>query len=381
MNSAKLLLDEPIIALNPRIARVLGVDAALFLQQLHFRSRGATHADGWWRVQRCDERAWVCWSSEGKGIDLPLGRAGNIGAEPAFRRVVDLLLLKGLIDARQLEKNKWNRSYFYSINYRSFDANFPDDSYSAPRNKEKSRSNVSGEKYKRIEHRRFDKSTSRYNKTPRSNHDKTLPQLDTKKIEKERELGCDAEPNDPADGLSLRELLSMFISKRVGDDTNRDRRRIAEIFALVERGDVTQGEVETLARDPGIHYPSELLVKVRALRSRNIEEAEHVRMEAVETGVELLRTRSEASWRRRVELVSAYLRSCPAASIGGYSALAATSSIAKPLRTAVQAAIEAREVSYGPIGSMVVQLIEKVALRLPPDTDSYIPKDDFKSEI
>jgi hypothetical protein len=91
---AKLLPEAPLLVL-PSLAVAVGLNDAIVLQQLHYRSR--VSADGWWRAgfkELC--REFPFWS------------------EATIKRTLTSLRQAGFVEARQLGTDRANR---YRIDY------------------------------------------------------------------------------------------------------------------------------------------------------------------------------------------------------------------------------------------------------------------------
>lgn len=242
--SHKLLLDEPVIALHPRVARELGPESAILLQQLHFRSRGQSHAGGLWTVVHKGDESWVSWSTEGRQFDIPLARVGPGNGEAAYRRVVDCLVREGLIHVSQLLKSNWNRSNFLRLDYAAFSARFHDSGDEAPLRAD--------ETYGSTDLGRTGSNASE----------------STAHLQKELEK----DTRESVSTNSLSSILDPFVSRRNGDDPNRDRRRLREVEKLVSDGDLTLEDVQKLASDATVCFASSLVERSRELaKARRLE--------------------------------------------------------------------------------------------------------------
>lgn len=109
-HTGKLLFDEPPIAVAPTLVRLLGMGAALFLQQLHyFLAQKAKNpaANSTWFI---DQRYWVRWSMEEIMRQVPIGKS----AAP-YKKVIAELRQLGILLVEQHAKEAWQRTNYYAI--------------------------------------------------------------------------------------------------------------------------------------------------------------------------------------------------------------------------------------------------------------------------
>lgn len=106
---SKKLIDERAILLFPSLAKSIGLNNSIFLQQLHFwcdiadeLGYGKLHNGERWVYKTAKE-----WHEK----DFPFWSVVTI------RRIINNLHDSGLIHAMYLDDDKWNRTLFYRINY------------------------------------------------------------------------------------------------------------------------------------------------------------------------------------------------------------------------------------------------------------------------
>lgn len=349
MNGQKLLREEPFVAINLRLARELGLEAAAVLQQLHFRlSLGRSDTAGRWIVAASEGRNWLCWSSEGRASDLPLGSTEHPSGESAFRRVIALLAQHGLIDVKQVQKARWNRANFFAINYQAFD-----------------------EKFQRVE------PLISANRSEKTNDTNALvsgssirPKLPTlvakeKELKEERELDqFRPERNDS----SLWTILSAFISKRVGDDPVRDRKKCALVERICTQNGIDLPALKEIADDPRIQFSGQLLRRVEEVvaERRARHQLAHQQVIAHHTAAQL--EANSAEQQQREHAAQATLRML------GDEALVAlanqTAAAAPPsMQRRVAAHILNREIGAMPFRAFIVKTISRQAVSRSPPAD------------
>lgn len=106
---SKKLIDERAILLFPSLAKTIGLNNSIFIQQLHFwcdiadeLGYGKLHNGERWVYKTAQE-----WHEK----DFPFWSVVTI------RRIINNLHDLGLIHAMYLDDDKWNRTLFYRINY------------------------------------------------------------------------------------------------------------------------------------------------------------------------------------------------------------------------------------------------------------------------
>src|SRR5438046_178015 len=86
--TSALLVDEPVLLVQPRLAVLLGLDAALFLQQVHYWLRRSAHL--------IDGRPWIYNSYPAWRKQLPFWSEDQLG------RLVGRLRQTGVLLTAQL---------------------------------------------------------------------------------------------------------------------------------------------------------------------------------------------------------------------------------------------------------------------------------------
>ncbi len=111
--SAVLLYDEPPIAVSPTLCRILGVQEAVFLQQLHFRLSLKKADPVTYERYRVDGMDWVYWTYDQLLREIPIGKSND-----PHKRIIKRLRQMGILLVRQLKAAEWDRTNYYSIDYR-----------------------------------------------------------------------------------------------------------------------------------------------------------------------------------------------------------------------------------------------------------------------
>jgi|GEM_PF-4705895 len=311
--SHKLLLDEPIIAIHPRVARELGPEAAILLQQLHFRSRGQSHPKGLWTVIQRGEDSWVSWAPEGRAFDVPLARAGVGGGEAAFRRVVDLLVREDLIYVSQLLKSSWNRCNFLRLNYEAFAARFIETDSAAARG---------------------DETLDSMNARSVCSNDREFTKHKGKELEEKK--------RESTQDVALSSILDPFVSQRNGDDPNRDRRRLRELEKLVQDGDLTIDDVRQIASDPAVCFATALVERGKALAKARRQTAYDVAQAVRKAADNAHQTNASNLQKQRVDEMRQVVEQLPASDLESLCAVVAARLPSAAIRDRVLVAVRAR---------------------------------------
>lgn len=101
--SSLLIPSQPLIVI-PELAALIGLSAAIVLQQIHFWLERATH-------EARDGRAWIYNNFEEWRCDFPFWKPRNI------RRIVKTLVDLKLVDVAQVNKSRGDMTNWYSVNY------------------------------------------------------------------------------------------------------------------------------------------------------------------------------------------------------------------------------------------------------------------------
>jgi TFIIE alpha subunit len=100
---SSLLFDEPPLVVSPTLARVIGLQEAIVLQQIHYwAAHSKTVHDG---------RRWVYNTYEEWAVQFPFWKPESI------RKIVANLRDERLIDIEKLSSDRANRTNYYAINY------------------------------------------------------------------------------------------------------------------------------------------------------------------------------------------------------------------------------------------------------------------------
>lgn len=110
-----LLFNDPPIAISPTLCRLISLQVAVFLQQVHYWLQHKASAPDRYRDDLIDGRYWVYWNYEQLQKAIPLGRS----IEP-HKRVIKELSSLGILLVEQHRASGWDRTNFYSIDYERF---------------------------------------------------------------------------------------------------------------------------------------------------------------------------------------------------------------------------------------------------------------------
>lgn len=111
MNGSRLLIEESPLQVLPSLAKAIGLNEAIFLQQLHYRVRVARH--------EADGKLWVKRSVEEWGEEMPFWSL------PTIRRIISALKAKNLVLSRDdLNDHPFDRTTAYAIDYGALNALF-----------------------------------------------------------------------------------------------------------------------------------------------------------------------------------------------------------------------------------------------------------------
>lgn len=102
--SSKLLIEEPPLQVLPSLAVKIGLNEAIFIQQLHYRLQSSNHFH--------DGKKWIYDTYEEWQKKLPFW------SSPTVKRIVSSLRDRGLIETtNEYNKMKIDNTLWYSINY------------------------------------------------------------------------------------------------------------------------------------------------------------------------------------------------------------------------------------------------------------------------
>jgi len=99
----KLLIDEEPLQVLPGLAVAIGLNDALFLQQLHYWLRRSDHEH--------DGKRWVYNTYEEWKDQFPFWSLDTM------QRIAKRLVDRGLVEIHQFTKMDWDRKNWYAINY------------------------------------------------------------------------------------------------------------------------------------------------------------------------------------------------------------------------------------------------------------------------
>ena len=99
----KLLISESPLVLQPKVAKILGLNEAIFMQQIHYWLQRSTH--------EINGLKWVYNSYDALQKQFPFWSVRTI------KSVVKGLQRRELLFIGHFHKNRWDKTNWYSINY------------------------------------------------------------------------------------------------------------------------------------------------------------------------------------------------------------------------------------------------------------------------
>lgn len=105
--SSRLLIDESPLQVLPTLATAIGLNEAIFLQQVHYWLKMSTHEH--------DGRRWVYNTLDAWHEQFPFFTMSML------RRTIDELRRRGLLLAENYNESKQNRTLWYSIDYQALE--------------------------------------------------------------------------------------------------------------------------------------------------------------------------------------------------------------------------------------------------------------------
>lgn len=107
-----LLYNEPPIAISPTLAKEFGLNAAVFLQQLHYWTEEKLRNPDRYRDSWVNGYFWTY-----NTIDEWLTQLPFIGSKPTFKRMISELQEKGILVVECHNKAGFDKTSWYRINY------------------------------------------------------------------------------------------------------------------------------------------------------------------------------------------------------------------------------------------------------------------------
>lgn len=102
---SNMLINEQPLLFSPTLAKVLGsIEAAVFLQQLHFWLGISQH--------RHEGKTWVY-----NNIDQCIEMVRGTIKKRTLERIISDLKTRNLLIVKQLHSNKWDKTNYFAINY------------------------------------------------------------------------------------------------------------------------------------------------------------------------------------------------------------------------------------------------------------------------
>jgi hypothetical protein len=106
--TSRLLIDESPLQVLPSLATAIGLNEAIFLQQVHYWLKMSTHEH--------DGRRWIYNTLDAWHEQFPFFTMSML------RRTIDELRRRGLLLAENYNESKQNRTLWYSIDYEALEA-------------------------------------------------------------------------------------------------------------------------------------------------------------------------------------------------------------------------------------------------------------------
>lgn len=220
MNGSRLLIDEQPLQVVPSLACKMGLNRAMFLQQLHYWLQKSKHVR--------DGRSWVFNTYEGWHEQFPFWSA------QAIKKIVLQLEARGIIETTdRYNKRGTDRTKWYTIDYDALNALFVDeDEAEGPEDSEGAESNDEGAESNALEGA---ESTERYQRVPETNNrDSDLQSGDGRASQP-------APTNDEVKPVPMGKHAVAFLMDRLKESraagahppplTNRQRGEYGEFFA------------------------------------------------------------------------------------------------------------------------------------------------------
>ncbi len=107
-----LLYDEAPIAISPTLARVFGLNAAVFLQQVHYWAEEKRRNPERYRDSFVNGHTWVY-----NTIDEWLEQMPFLGSKATFKRMLSELQEKGVLVIERHNKAGFDKTSWYRLNY------------------------------------------------------------------------------------------------------------------------------------------------------------------------------------------------------------------------------------------------------------------------
>jgi len=320
--SDKVLVGGQTIALSPILARAVGLEEALVLQQLFFRMRCAnSDPQRRWICVAHQGRTYVGWNDIGRQEDLLLSKY-------PYRRVFNNLRKLGVVhDAQHLEQ-PFDQRIFLSINFVRLRTICPECAISM------------GEKND-MEVRTTDLSKQ---------HDHSLS-LGNRDREQERELRVSP---------SLDKLISE-VAALAGtgprDNGLRDKKCVERIRQMIESGIVGAEDLETIVRSPHTKFPSEveeaLLRRVKAV-NECLQAVARAELSATE---QLDKQRAAELEKKQSDQAKQFLAFCPDHTLQLIVDEIRQLNVAPALVSRAIAAVTARGVGHVPASTLVMRVL------------------------
>jgi hypothetical protein len=105
---SKLLIDEEPLQVLPSLAARIGLNEAIFLQQLHYWLKKSKHEH--------DERKWIYNTFGEWQAQFPFW------TERTLQRIVKNLVRMELVKVYKFNKSNWDRTNWYTIKYDNIDS-------------------------------------------------------------------------------------------------------------------------------------------------------------------------------------------------------------------------------------------------------------------
>lgn len=320
--SDKVLVAGQTIALSPMLARAIGLEEALVLQQLFFRMRwGSSDPQRRWICAEHHERIYVGWNDRGREEDLLLSKY-------PYRRVLSNLRSLGLVHEAQHLEQPFDQRLFLSIDFVGLRTICPECRFSIVANS--------------------DMDVSLKDCSKQELRSQSLSKRDREK-ERERESN-----------LSLEFLMSK-VTALAGtgpkDNRDRDKKCADRIRQMVESGEVTLEDFAQIVQSPHVKFPSEIEA---ALTRRAKVAAEHlasVAREEASAAEQHCEQRTRALEQQQAARAKQFLAYCSDSTLHTIAEEIRQLNAAPALAARAVAAVAAREVGHIPARELVIRVL------------------------
>lgn len=320
--SDKVLVGGQTIALSPVLARAIGLQEALVLQQLFFRMRwGNSDAQRRWICAVHRNQIYVGWNDRGREEDLLLSKY-------PYRRVLTNLRTLGLVREAQHLEQPFDQRLFLTIDFHRLQTICPECPISI------------------VEKNDVDVSASDTSKSSARS-----PSLSKRVGEKEREKDA---PN------SLEVLMSK-VAELAGtgpkDNRLRDKKCAERIRQLVESGAVGSDDLAVILNSPHVKFPSQIEAALAAKAKAVAEQFAAIARTEISSAEKYCEQRTRAVEQQQAARAKQFLAYCPDSTLQAIVDEIRRLNAAPALAARAVAAVTAREVGHIPARELIIRVL------------------------